>query len=228
MWTDEALPRLRERGLGRAIGAAARCAWPGSANHRSPTCSARRSCGPPTRSSRRTPERTRSMSGSRRAGRAPTARHPRRGSRRWPTRVAATLAGARLGRGRDDLAGGDRGRAGRARPGSSRSSRSPPAAALAALLGDRDWLTFSEALGAGTATARSHGTNDGLEHLARRGPSSARHARGRVRARAAWRGHGGVGRRGRAGLGPSRAADGVPRRRERPDPGGARRGPHRC
>ena len=40
---------------------------------------------------------------------------------------------------------------------------------LAMLLGDRDWLRFSESLAAGTATARAHATMDGLEHLARRG-----------------------------------------------------------
>jgi nicotinamide-nucleotide amidase len=40
---------------------------------------------------------------------------------------------------------------------------------LAALLGDRDWLTFEEILGASTSTARAHATADGLEHLARRG-----------------------------------------------------------
>jgi nicotinamide-nucleotide amidase len=40
---------------------------------------------------------------------------------------------------------------------------------LATLLGDRDWLLFSESLAAATATARAHGTADGLEHLARRG-----------------------------------------------------------
>jgi nicotinamide-nucleotide amidase len=40
---------------------------------------------------------------------------------------------------------------------------------LATLLGDPDWLHFSESLAAGTATARAHGTSDGLEHLARRG-----------------------------------------------------------
>jgi nicotinamide-nucleotide amidase len=39
---------------------------------------------------------------------------------------------------------------------------------LAALLGDRDWLPFSESLAQKTATARAHGTADGLEHLARR------------------------------------------------------------
>jgi nicotinamide-nucleotide amidase len=39
---------------------------------------------------------------------------------------------------------------------------------LATLLGDRDWLTFSESLAAITATARAHATADGLEHLARR------------------------------------------------------------
>ena len=43
------------------------------------------------------------------------------------------------------------------------------AGSLSALLGDRDWLTFSEAIGAGTATARDHATAAGLEHLARRG-----------------------------------------------------------
>jgi nicotinamide-nucleotide amidase len=39
---------------------------------------------------------------------------------------------------------------------------------FAALLGDRDWVTFTESLGASTATARDHATPDGLEHLARR------------------------------------------------------------
>jgi len=40
---------------------------------------------------------------------------------------------------------------------------------LAALLGDREWLRFGECLARETATARAHGTADGLEHLARRG-----------------------------------------------------------
>lgn len=40
---------------------------------------------------------------------------------------------------------------------------------LAMLVGDRDWLRFSESLAAATATARAHATADGLEHLARRG-----------------------------------------------------------
>jgi nicotinamide-nucleotide amidase len=39
---------------------------------------------------------------------------------------------------------------------------------LARLLGDRDWLTFSEALGAGTPTGLEHGSPEGLEHLCRR------------------------------------------------------------
>ena len=40
---------------------------------------------------------------------------------------------------------------------------------IAALLGDRDWLTFAETMGASTATARAHATPEALEHLARRG-----------------------------------------------------------
>jgi nicotinamide-nucleotide amidase len=40
---------------------------------------------------------------------------------------------------------------------------------LATLLGDPDWLTFTEALAATTPTARAHATADALEHLARRG-----------------------------------------------------------
>lgn len=39
---------------------------------------------------------------------------------------------------------------------------------LATLLGDRDWLRFTEMLAGDTATARAHRTADGLEHLARR------------------------------------------------------------
>ena len=39
---------------------------------------------------------------------------------------------------------------------------------LAALLGDRHWLRFSEALAGGTATSRAHATAAGLEDLARR------------------------------------------------------------
>jgi nicotinamide-nucleotide amidase len=39
---------------------------------------------------------------------------------------------------------------------------------LATLLGDRDWLRFSESLAPGTATGEAHGSPDGLEHLARR------------------------------------------------------------
>ena len=42
------------------------------------------------------------------------------------------------------------------------------AGSLAALLGDRSWLRFSESLAQETPTARAHGTADGLEHLARR------------------------------------------------------------
>ena len=43
------------------------------------------------------------------------------------------------------------------------------AGSLATLLGDRDWVRFCESLAADSATARAHGTVDGLEHLARRG-----------------------------------------------------------
>ena len=39
---------------------------------------------------------------------------------------------------------------------------------LARLLGDRDWLTFTEAVAASTAIAADHRTAAGLEHLARR------------------------------------------------------------
>ena len=56
---------------------------------------------------------------------------------------------------------------------------------LAALLGDRDWLTFSESLATGTATAREHASADALEHLARRGAELGGAAVGiAVRARA--------------------------------------------
>jgi nicotinamide-nucleotide amidase len=56
---------------------------------------------------------------------------------------------------------------------------------LAALLGDRDWQRFSESLAQETATARAHGTADGLEHLARRGAELGEAAIGiGVRARA--------------------------------------------
>ena len=57
---------------------------------------------------------------------------------------------------------------------------------LATLLGDVEWLTFAETLGASTATAREHRTADGLEHLARRARElgEATHAIGvRVRER---------------------------------------------
>jgi competence/damage-inducible protein CinA-like protein len=40
---------------------------------------------------------------------------------------------------------------------------------LATLLGDPDWLTFTEAIAPTTPTARAHATADALEHLARRG-----------------------------------------------------------
>ena len=40
---------------------------------------------------------------------------------------------------------------------------------LATLLGDREWLRFSEALAAETSTARNHASAEALEHLARRG-----------------------------------------------------------
>jgi nicotinamide-nucleotide amidase len=42
------------------------------------------------------------------------------------------------------------------------------AGSLAALLGDRDWLRFAESLAADSSTARTHGSAEGLEHLARR------------------------------------------------------------
>jgi nicotinamide-nucleotide amidase len=42
------------------------------------------------------------------------------------------------------------------------------AGSLAALLGDRSWLRFSESLAQETPAARAHGTAGGLEHLARR------------------------------------------------------------
>jgi hypothetical protein len=42
------------------------------------------------------------------------------------------------------------------------------AGSLAALLGDRDWIRFSESLAGSTATARAHATAEGLEHLTRR------------------------------------------------------------
>ncbi len=59
------------------------------------------------------------------------------------------------------------------------------AGSLAALLGDRDWLTFAEAVGAGTATAKAHGTPTALEHLARRGRELGEATHGiAVRARA--------------------------------------------
>jgi nicotinamide-nucleotide amidase len=40
---------------------------------------------------------------------------------------------------------------------------------LATMLGDREWLRFSETLAAGTPTARDHTSAAALEHLARRG-----------------------------------------------------------
>ena len=40
---------------------------------------------------------------------------------------------------------------------------------FAALLGGREWLAFSELLGATTETSRAHASPTGLEHLARRG-----------------------------------------------------------
>jgi nicotinamide-nucleotide amidase len=56
---------------------------------------------------------------------------------------------------------------------------------FATLLGDRDWLPFSETLGATTPTGRAHATNDGLEHLARRGRELGEASHGvAVRARA--------------------------------------------
>jgi nicotinamide mononucleotide (NMN) deamidase PncC len=60
------------------------------------------------------------------------------------------------------------------------------AGSLAALLGDRAWLRFTESIVPETSTARAHGTADGLEHLARRAAEigEATHAIGvRVRPR---------------------------------------------
>jgi nicotinamide-nucleotide amidase len=56
---------------------------------------------------------------------------------------------------------------------------------LATLLGDRDWLSFSESLAPGTATAREHAGANALEQLARRGAEIGGAAIGiAVRARA--------------------------------------------
>ena len=65
MWADEVMPRLRERGLGDGSRVADLPARRASANRRSPSCSANRSCAPRTRSSRPTRGSRRSMSGSR-------------------------------------------------------------------------------------------------------------------------------------------------------------------
>jgi nicotinamide-nucleotide amidase len=62
------------------------------------------------------------------------------------------------------------------------------AGSLAALLGDRDWLTFCETLGAATTTARAHATPTALEHLAHRGRELGEASHGiavRVRTRGA-------------------------------------------
>jgi nicotinamide-nucleotide amidase len=167
MWADEALPRLRERGLGlvgatrtlrlAGIGESQVAAELGEAILRAAdpvVATYARSDAVDVRISAR---------GAGADGTSPAAR-----VEAMADRVAAALAGHVWSDGSttwadaigDALAPGH---------GSLAVVEVGTAGSLAALLGDRDWLTFTEALGAGTATARSHGTNDGLEHLARRG-----------------------------------------------------------
>jgi nicotinamide-nucleotide amidase len=69
------------------------------------------------------------------------------GERSWPDAIEAALADRR---------------------GSLAVLEVGTSGSFAALLGDRDWVRFAESLAAGSATARSHATSAGLEHLARR------------------------------------------------------------
>ena len=94
MWSDHVVPRLhgaRARGRGRLADLPPRR---GSANRRSPSGSARRSCGRPTRSSPPTRGSRRSMSGSRPSRKA--AGRPRsswRTPRPWSSTISATTSG---------------------------------------------------------------------------------------------------------------------------------------
>ncbi len=103
------------------------------------------------------------------------------------------------------------------------------AGSLAALLGDRDWLDVRRDArprhpdGQGARDADGPGASGPARTRARRGDARHRGASPGPRL-----GHGRVGRRRRAGLGSSRAADRVPRRRQRPEPGRARGGPRRA
>ena len=227
MWADEALPRLRDRGLGlvgasrtlrlAGIGESQVAAELGEAILRAAdpvVATYARSDAVDVRISAR---------GAGADGSSPAAR-----VEAMAERVAATLAGHVWSEGSTSWADAIGDALAPAR-GSLAVVEVGTAGSLATLLGDRDWLTFTEALGAGTATARSHGTNDGLEHLAR--PRS-RDRRGDAWRRGpgapAGRGHGGGRRRRRAGLGPPRAAGRVPRWGDRSQPRRARGGPRRA
>ena len=90
MWADEAVPRLQALGLGRRS-RPGRTGWRGSASPRSPSCSARRCSGRPTRSSPRMPGSRRSTSGSRRS-RSRRCRPTRSSKRRPPSSRASSAA----------------------------------------------------------------------------------------------------------------------------------------
>ena len=127
MWTDEVLPRLRERGLGSRRRVADIPAGRASANRRSPSCSASRSCARPTRSSPPMPGSRRWTSAS-----PPSAdgrdRRPMTWSRRRRPRSSAT-SGDTCGRPATRPGVRPSGRAWRSRAGRWPSSRSAPAAA---------------------------------------------------------------------------------------------------
>ena len=156
MWADEAVPRLQALGLGSDGGRAGRTGWPGSANRRSPSCSARRCSGRPTRSSRRTPGPRRSTSGSRPSRPTTTsAEDARRSGGRGVARgtlgdyVWATgettwsdAIGARLGELGWTLAVVEIGTGG----------------SVAALFGDAPWLRFDESIAAEAPAATAHGS----------------------------------------------------------------------
>ena len=167
MWADEALPRLRDRGLG-LVGATRtlRVAGIGESQVAAELGEAILRAADPVVATYARSDAVDVRISARGAG--PDGTSPAARVEAMADRVAATLAGHVWSEGSttwadaigDALARGH---------GSLAVVEVGTAGSLAALLGDRDWLTFTEALGAATATARSHGTNDGLEHLARRG-----------------------------------------------------------
>jgi nicotinamide-nucleotide amidase len=167
MWTDEVLPRLRERGLG-LVGASRtlRLAGIGESQVAAELGETILRATDPVVATYARADAVDVRISAR--GHGPDGSPPEARVAEMAHRVGVTLAGHVWAEGATswaDAIGDALGDAG----GSLAVVEVGTGGSLAALLGDRDWLTFMEALGAGTATARSHGTNDGLEHLARRG-----------------------------------------------------------